>query len=195
MAYQEARYYKAALTCARRMQELAQTDGELLEAYSSQGLLHFLRRELDSALRCLEQALAFAQKLQVKSEQIGILNNIGTVYKTKVGFEKALTYYDMALSLKPDPISRAGILQNIGSVYAGINQYEQALEWYNRALKLYKQVGYRYGIATVLINLGLVHTSTGQISLAEDLFNRSLKRTKQIKDPYLQLKALKNQRK
>ncbi len=80
--------------------------------------------------------------------------------------EKALEYFENALSLSRAISDRAGeaeTLNNIGFVYSSLGMKQKALMYYEKALPLRRAVGDRDGEAATLNNIGKVYSDLGAV--------------------------------
>ena len=119
-----------------------------------------------------------------------MLNNIGGVYKSLGEKQRALDYFNQALSLRRAMGDRGGVavtLNNIGATYYSLGEkepgyYSQALEYYKQALPLEKAVGDRRAEASTLTNIGLVHDSLGEKQKALEYINSSLQLFQGVSD-------------
>ena len=77
------------------------------------------------ALDYLQRSLTIDKNVGNKDRESDILNAIGNVYLETSSYQKALLYYQQAVSLSDLPNAR--IRKNIGIAYAGLGEYDQAL--------------------------------------------------------------------
>jgi tetratricopeptide (TPR) repeat protein len=73
------------------------------------------------------------------------LNNIGSVYKGKGDYEKAVEHYNKCLEIETkikgaDSIDVAVTLNNIGGVYRKKREYQKALEYRTKSLDIFIKV-------------------------------------------------------
>jgi len=90
---------------------------------------------------------------------------LGENYMRKGRLRKALSYYRIALSLKPT----AKAHYNLGNVYFKMNRLSEAIEHYKKALKK------KPNIAVIYLNLGRAYIRMGQIDLAINAYKKALK--------------------
>jgi tetratricopeptide (TPR) repeat protein len=141
---------------------------DLVDAINTYQRLRGLR--LDE-LRCLESALACAQKQEDTGETARLLNNIGGVYDALGDKRKAFDFYEQALPLRRQVGDRGGeatTLNNIGGVYDALGDKRRALDFYEQALPLRRQVGDRWGESITRYNMGMVYEGMGDLVRAEE---------------------------
>lgn len=83
-------------------------------------------------------------------------NRLGNAYHLKGQNEKALEFFNKALSFSRELESKIELgrsLTNISSIYRIYGKYENAIEYDIRALKLYEEENYQDGIAWTSINI------------------------------------------
>ena len=74
------------------------------------------------------------------AQMVNLFLNIGTVYRSKLDFNKSLQYFEQALSISQSEINAsttdiAGINYNIAEIYYIANHYDKALEIINRNIE------------------------------------------------------------
>ena len=94
--------------------------------------IHIFRQEYEQALHYQQQALALTQDTDTKYWTASTLNEIGQTYQ-KWQPEKALTYFEQALSLAETLAAKSIMLechQFIADIYKQVGNYKQALYHY-----------------------------------------------------------------
>jgi tetratricopeptide (TPR) repeat protein len=104
------------------------------------------------------------------------LSNIGAVYSDLGEKQKALDYFQQALTLRravEDRNGEAVTLSNIGAVYSDLGEKQKALDYFQQALPLSRVVGDRSQEATTLSNIGLIYRDQGKPESAIDSWEQS----------------------
>lgn len=111
-----------------------------------------------------ERGVKIAQASQKRQIEGTLLNNIGGVYDNFGQKDKALSYYQRALSIQEEVNDRAGIamtLNNMGHLYDSVGKWQKALSCYQKALSIRKEVGNFAGFPTTLNNIGNIYAQLG----------------------------------
>jgi CHAT domain-containing protein len=95
-------------------------------ALSSIGVAYNFIGEPQLALDYLHRSLTIEKSIGNKDRESDILNAIGNVYLETGSYQKALFFYQQAVSLINLPNAR--IRKNMGIAYAGLGEYDQALD-------------------------------------------------------------------
>jgi tetratricopeptide (TPR) repeat protein len=130
---QAMKYYEESLQQFTTLKDKSKMIGTL----NNLGNLH-------SDLQLYEQALKYYSQADQLSEQLGKINldplaNIGTVYYKQGNYQKAISYYEKALSIarkQNDNMSLLNILSNMGEVYAKTGQGAKAQSLLDSAMLL-----------------------------------------------------------
>jgi CHAT domain-containing protein/Flp pilus assembly protein TadD len=184
----EADNYAKAIALLKQAVERAPKNVEYQTALAD---AHFLRAEKlgtlfrwNEAIREYEDAYIL-NKINNRFDAASALNNIGLAYKHLNRYEKALEYYNQALSIFREVKNQDGeadTLTNIGVAYFYLSQYRKALEYYNQALFIFRKIKNRGGEADSLHNIGLDYDYLSQYQKALDYFNQSLPIYREIGD-------------
>ncbi|HCI78641.1 MAG TPA: hypothetical protein DHW02_03005 [Ktedonobacter sp.] len=114
-----------------------------------------------------------------------IYNNLGLVYDNLGNQQKALDYYNQALTTRRSTgdIGGEGIaLNNLGHVYADLGDKQQALEYYKNALITIRKVKDRESEGAALNNIGCVYHDLGDKQQALDYYEKSLQLRRATRD-------------
>ena len=111
----------------------------LLSSYKNiVGIIQKDQGQLKLCIETFSEALNYLNKLDVYSDndqKANILNNIGNVYRNLYDLDKALNYYQQALSLvNQDKHQLIRIYGNMGSTYKLLEDFELALDYFGSAL-------------------------------------------------------------
>ncbi|MEH1786653.1 MAG: DUF2225 domain-containing protein [Nostoc sp.] len=146
---------------------------------------------LVKAIAKFEQALQLYRQANTPDGQklrpleADTLSYIAKIYSELGEKQKALSYYNQALSLYRqvgDKKSEGVSLNNIGSVYYFLGENQKALSYYNQSLLLHRLIGNKSGIATTLNNVGKVYLNLGENQKALSYFSESLSLHQQAGD-------------
>jgi CHAT domain-containing protein len=115
---------------------------KLAAAYSGIGITYRNLGQLDLAIKYYKLAeinYLLGEKYPYE-QMINLYLNIGTVYKTKLDFNRALQYFMQALTVAQNesealPEIVAGISYNIAEIYYQTNNYDKAIELINNNIK------------------------------------------------------------
>ncbi len=141
------------------------------------GLKLFQQREYSAALDRFQQALAIAEKIGYKQQQLLASLGIGEIYNLRGQYPQSLKYFQKALNLSreiKDKSFEGVTLNNIASVYIYLGKYSAAIEYFSQSLALSKEVGDKLGEGIVLNNIGEVYNLLGRYDKALEYFQQSL---------------------
>jgi CHAT domain-containing protein/predicted negative regulator of RcsB-dependent stress response len=96
------------------------------------GIAYNFIGEPQLALDYLQKALAIEKSIGNKSRESDVLTSIGTVYFDTGSYQKALSYYEQAVSAVEKPSWRTR--RNVGITHAALGDYDKALEAFKLAL-------------------------------------------------------------
>jgi CHAT domain-containing protein/tetratricopeptide (TPR) repeat protein len=161
----------------------------------------YIRQALGSVLFNLgepEKALAEYTRLFQESRdedlRARLLTNIGWIHQAMGDLEKALGYYDQALSLnrgREDPLSPTDqALHNTGVAYAALGRTEQGLSFLNRALASRTERGERNSQAGTLLEIGTAYRKLGDYGRATERFGKALELARWTGNTGLQAECL-----
>jgi len=123
---------------------------------------------------------------QVTPSQVArIYNELGGVYNAVGDKQKALRYYEDALSISKEVGDRGGegaTLNNLGLVYNALGNKPEALRYYGEALSIKREVGDRGGEGTTLNNLGAVYDGLGNKPEALRYYGEALSIRREVGD-------------
>ncbi len=121
---------------------------------------------------------AFESVLKYDSLNIEALNNLGQLNFLNGNQDKAIFFYQLALSLVPnDPIT----LLNIGQAWEHLGSYKQALKYFKKSEK------FQPGNQLVHYNIGNIFLNTDNFQKAIKSYNESLRLGGEDKDLYFNL--------
>lgn len=142
----------------------------------------------DTSIIIGNQALQLAEEISVSTDETiamagkkGIaksLGNLGSYYRMKADYPKALHYYFKALKMAEDlkyKILIAKIFTSIGIAYKEQADYPKALDYYFKSLKTAEEIGDKNTIANNLGNIGLIYSEQANYPQALDYHFKALK--------------------
>lgn len=135
------------------------------DALSQLGRILSHNTEHQAALPYLEQALKIAEQLDIKSEQITLLNLIGSSYRNIGDIAKQLDFQYKALTIAQDqhsPKLKADALRNIGLTYKHLGQFDKSIDHFNQALTIYQEHNLPRRAAKTLNYLGTTFEEINQ---------------------------------
>lgn len=137
------------------------------------------------ALEHARNALAIAEKLDLKDRIADALSHIGVIYWQMGSFNMALDFHLEANSIYTRIGNDVGIarsLTNIGIIFSDQSHYEKALEYYFKALSIYEENENIAGMATLFNNIGMVYDYQDDYDLAERYHLKSLELKTELND-------------
>jgi len=162
-------------------------------ALNNMGFFHEAHGRLTKALKSYHYCLNLCEEIGDERGVAVALNNIGHVYYNQVQYEKALEYYNRALTMEKElaksvnpNIARSGkralarVLNNIGLTYKTRNELKKALEYYQESLRLRREIEDKPGIANSLNNMGMIYQADGQNGKALEYYLKCIKLQKEI---------------
>jgi len=109
-------------------------------------------------------------------QKIKNLIALGNAYRSIAQYQKAIDYYEQALSIADDFQNlehRETFLGNLGICYADLGQIDRAIDYSQRALDIAKKDGDRESEAGWLNNLGNYYADLGQFSQTIEHYQRA----------------------
>ena len=155
--------YMAAESNLDKAAKIAQTLNiplTLAESYSNLGLLAHEKGDYQKAQKLISDALDIETKEKFNKKIAVDKNNLGAVKRITGDTNSAMKLYqesaDIAESEK-DIRSEGIAVFNIGNTFRSIGQFSEASDYYEKALKLYKECGYKEGIAIAHLGIGTMY--------------------------------------
>jgi predicted ATPase len=173
------------LTDITRELRLLNAPPDLAFALTYLGAVEYLRRELGTARRHLQESLAM---LRNSGSQLGTaiaLHHLALVARESGDFPEARRLFEESLLVNRGIGSRFGeaiSLNNLGTIAFELGEYSEAWELHRQSLELREEIDDRWGIANSLHGLGLVAYNRGEYPRAQQLFADSLEIYREIGD-------------
>ncbi|MFC1534789.1 tetratricopeptide repeat protein [Thermodesulfobacteriota bacterium] len=179
-AWYQARYQEA-FNIQREVSRLARQHNWPLErviALNTSGLIWWTLGDHQRALRELEEALALAETLRIRKDEVATtLNNIGLVYREMGRYQDALEALDKALVIDRAINSRWAIaydLRNKALTYLRMEEPDKAAPLFKEALEIARGIGNQINEAKTLLGYGAALTAMGLYHEARSSFEDAL---------------------
>jgi tetratricopeptide (TPR) repeat protein len=183
LAYYNVGELKLALENLKKAESLTSNKEDLMGIYNIIGQILYRMGYLD-ALLYYSRSLNLAKDLGNKDLHISILNNIADIYKGKGELDKALSYYEEALSLQTNEEAKALTYNNIASLYSKKGDNQKAVEYFQKAVEIYEKYGDYHSVAMVKLNLGDLYREMKDYEKAEKYLFEGLEGVKKMGDKY-----------
>lgn len=141
----------------------------MADSYASMGSNHANKADYANALDNDYKALKIFEKLNDKSRQAVLLQNIGIVMHRSKNQEKSLEYYAKSLALYETLGNRSGqaaIYSNMANAYYTLKQGDKVLENNLKSLHLYEELKDLGGTARLLGNIANFYAEEGDFNHA-----------------------------
>jgi CHAT domain-containing protein/tetratricopeptide (TPR) repeat protein len=168
------------------------------------GNIYLNLQQIDQAIAAYESAFKIIStiqlqdakaNLQIRSEEVMILQNLGFALNRANNWRQAIATYEQALTrarLIKAQDRELTILNNIGKIYTDIGQFSQGLEKLQQALAIYESTNNQKSSAGVLLNIGFAYRRLGEFEKALDFYQRSLKIVRVTGDRKIETSILNN---
>lgn len=137
----------------------------------------YLHHSPDTALMYALDAVALADRLQIKQWQASAAVACANAYLEMDGYEEAMERYGQALRLYSALKDRAGMATawcGAGDVLCRQSDYEKALFFYKQAIVTRRQLGDQLGTAQILNLMGNAYEERGQLDKALEVHAEAL---------------------
>jgi tetratricopeptide (TPR) repeat protein len=173
----------------------------------AKSVLRYVSRRVEMrAWRWIEMGLTAIQHLQqerpssrehksLTKDEALMLNNLGYIQSISGEPDKALAYYQQALTIYEavkSANSLAGTLTNIGYVWSLKEDYDKALAYYEQALALRHLHEDKRGKAGTLNNIGSIWYERGDYAQALEYYHQALPLRREVDDKWGQATVLTN---
>jgi len=133
----------------------------------------------------LETGIIAARELKNRQNEEAFTGNLGSAWYSLGQMDKAIEYYQLALTISRETGDRRGegsILGNLGNAYSDLGQVDKAIEYHEQALTIHKEIGNRRGEGSALGNLGNAYSDLGQVDKAIEYYQLALTISREIGD-------------
>lgn len=111
-----------------------------------------------------EEAVAeYEQALEIESENVDLMSNLGVAYYNIGQLDKAIDHYSRAIEIAPND---ADIRSNLAAAYVQLEQLDNALDQYQKAVEL------NPSLAEAFFGLGVVYALMGRKDDAIQAFEK-----------------------
>jgi len=158
-------------------------------------------KEYDKAIIKLEESLILIKKYEFRNTQndnlIGTcLNNLGNAYKEQKNYQKAISYFNLALtekkSLKNNPALYGYLFNNLGYCYLKTNYKKDFSALFYKADKIFDSLQVKNEQSITNLNLSEFYFKKKDSILARIYIEKALVLAKESNAPYYYLTALSN---
>lgn len=181
---------------ARAVETFKQLEGGasegLVRALNLIGVSHRQAGRHHDALLAYEEALSYAESLDLRKWRRYLLNNAGLALAYLGEFSEALARYEEALTRVRQLGHRteeSNLLINIGHCHLLRGEYAEAQSSVQRGIYLARKTGSIQNLADGLISMGAVHVEQGRHKKAEDSLHEGLRLADSIPNVYLSVHA------
>nr|MBA3871240.1 tetratricopeptide repeat protein [Anaerolineae bacterium] len=172
-------------------------------AFSYNVILYLRFRREVRGIEWLEMGLNPVRSIRANSEDKAHYQYLETLFLNELGLmwnglgekQKALNYYEQALSLfrtMEDHGGEATALSNIGTVWKDLGEKQKALEYYEQALPLFHAIRNSGGEASTLNNIGTAWDDLGEKQKALDYYEQALPLIREVMDRNVEATILSN---
>jgi tetratricopeptide (TPR) repeat protein len=177
--FRRARVFYQLSTCALLLQLAGEQEAHLsaedrLWLRFHQGQLAKASAQWPEALRIFEGLWREELPLSLKST---LANDLGSLYKAKGEWERAIEYYERSLAIQEkvgDEHDTAATLHNLGMVYQDKGKLDTAIEYQERSLAIAEKIGDEYGMSHIFNSLGEIYRVKEEWNKAIEFYGRGL---------------------
>jgi response regulator RpfG family c-di-GMP phosphodiesterase len=169
-----AEHFEYALKLA---QDVSHPQTEV-EAMNLQASVHNAQGKTATALKCLQESLAIAERYELREQQANILTNIGTLHTSLGNHPSALealrTAHRWLRDIAPSSRSEAVNLIHLGLLYREMNDTAMAEDFFSEAKEIGRSSEDPMVEATALNNLAYIYFEAQSWRLAREHFTEAL---------------------
>lgn len=134
---------------------------KIIEAYNKSALIYQSLYDYRTSYEFLIKALILCEKVNYKSYEPRIYNNIGNIYYRFKKFDLAKFYYTKALNICQDTTAIVHILSNLGTTEAEIGNIDSAFFFLDNALQISKRHN-KINFGSIMNNIALAYYNEKQ---------------------------------
>lgn len=178
-------YLSSLLTTPQLLAQAQGTSKPAADQLFKQGIEQYQKRQLEAAIKTLQQAFSMYQQLQDRQGEKAALSGLGAAYLGLANYSKAIESMQILLPIAKatnDRKTEAQALGNLGIAYKESGKYDKAIESQQQALVLMQAIKDRQGEGQVLGNLGNAYEAVGDYDKSIDAYQQSLSIAKETKD-------------
>ena len=172
-------YGEKAMRLAKRVKDstlLAQT-------ISDNGVVYYLKGNLDIAEKLFKQSLAI-RTMRQDSAGIASLNyKLGNIFYKRTLLDSSMVYYLKALDFyeRNKVVTIANSLQsNIGVIYMTLKNYDKALEYFNKNAAFFEDNNQQEQLGNALVNKASVYLFKKDTAQAVSFLKKSIEASKRV---------------
>lgn len=146
----------------------------------------------DAAVKYYKLALENLEKLEHikenKEKRIGVLSNLGDMYRVIGELNAALEQYDKVAKISREinnEKQEANSYIKIGEINSERNEWDEAIKNFEKGLKIAEKINDLKGIGEAYKNIGYVHWRKAEFGKSLDYFNKTMECGKKINDPLM----------
>ncbi|MEM6800158.1 MAG: tetratricopeptide repeat protein [Bacteroidota bacterium] len=147
------------------------------KSYKTQGVLHWYKGELSSAIENFEIALEKFKVIKDAKGVANVYNNLGLANQVNGDYSQAVDYlkkaYDIRVSIN-DLKGIATSCNNLGVIYQMLGAYDFSLNNHLRSLEIYRSIEDEKSAARSLMNIGNIYSFLEDYEEALAHFSASL---------------------
>jgi tetratricopeptide (TPR) repeat protein len=177
-----------SLNYSERALELAafiQMEKQEAIAYYHKGMALFELFHKPEAIDAFLLAKEIFTKLEEKAWIADVCYKLGSVYKSKLNFEKALSEYHEGLAIEQEMGNEnkiANFLNHIGGVYYDQSDFDNAFKYYKRSMAVWEKLGDSRGVAIQYNNFGEIFRFKGEFDRALAYYRKAISHNKVTPD-------------
>ncbi len=133
----------------------------------------------------LKKDLDKQTKLAFLKTKGNALNNIGTIYKDRGDYDKAIEFQTESKKILEEIGDKKGValsLNSFGNIYSDLGDYNKAIQYYTECQKISEEIHNKEGMASSFNNIGLIYYEQGNYAKSIVLYTKSLKISEEIGD-------------
>lgn len=155
----------------------------LAKSYYELGTLYSDQKNYVQAIDYFEQSLTMTVALRDSTRIIGSYSALGSNHRENNNLEKAYEFNQAALDLIPlvsiDKLPVGNKLEpyaemNMGSLLLAMGNYDRAKVHLENSIDIFKEIGYKPGLASAYLDYGALFEREGQYDKAIDVFHEGL---------------------
>lgn len=189
-AYDKSGEYKLAIPELKKAEILATSKEELTAVASFLGGCYSSLGNKDAAEQQYNRTLTLNRELGNTDDIAVSLNNLAGIYLDLNQSDKALEYYQEALSVQQDELKSGVMYGNIAMILIDKNKLDEAAAYIHKSIAISERTGNFHDQAIFTIKLGNIQYEKKDYQSAETTLLEGLKRIVEVGDAYWEASAL-----
>lgn len=157
----------------------------MARCYQNMGMLYTAIEDNKLSLKYYNKALELSKQIpELKSNEAGILQNLGIAFSNQGQLDSAISFYKQSLSIYDDLgeiVNQAITYNNLGVLFERMNMSDSTIAYYKKALDIFYEIDFKRGISISLYNIGQNYRNKGEYDVALDYVYKSLEVAEDIK--------------